>query len=84
MKAILKLVPENEMMEFIADDFQLRFRVSGLLKRIEKVVEQERDGYFSLLFNDNMEEDIFLPDTLQYLRVNRDFSKYEIEVLTDG
>ena len=84
MKAILRLVPENEMMEFIADDFQLRFKVSRLLKKIEKVVEQESDGYFSLLFNDNMEEDIFLPDALQYLRVNRDFSKYEIEVLTDG
>jgi len=84
MKAILRLVPENEMMEFIADDFQLRFKVSRLLKKIEKVVEQESDGYFSLLFNDNMEEDIFLPDALQYLRVNKDFSKYEIEVLTDG
>jgi len=84
MKAILRLIPENEMMEFIADDFQLRFKVSRLLKKIEKVVEQESDGYFSLLFNDNMEEDIFLPDALQYLRVDKDFSKYEIEVLTDG
>ena len=84
MKAILRLVPENEMMEFIADDFQLCFKVSRLLKKIEKVIEQESDGYFSLLFNDKMEEDIFLPDELQYLRVNKDFSKYEIEVLTDG
>ena len=59
MKVTLRLVPEEEAMEFVADDFQLRFKVSRLLKRIEKVVEQESDGYFSLLFNDNMEEDIF-------------------------
>jgi len=38
IKAILRLVSENEMMEFIADDFQLRFKVSRFLKKIEKVV----------------------------------------------
>jgi len=84
MKAILRLIPEDEKMEFIAEDFQLRFKVSHLLKKIVRVIEQERDGYFSLLFNDHMQEDIFLPDTMQYIRVEKDFSKYEIEVLTYG
>ena len=84
MRAILRLIPEEERIEFVADDFQLRFKVSHLLKRIEKVLEQENDGYFSLLFNDGLEEDIFLPDTLRYLRLDKDFSKYEIEVLTNG
>jgi len=47
MKAILRLVPEEEAMEFVADDFYLWFGVGRIYEKIDKVLEV--DEYSHLL-----------------------------------
>ena len=83
-KASLRLDVYRSALVFKAEDFGLRFLVSDKLTAIKKVIEQENDGYLTLLFNDDKEESIYLPDALKYIRLEKDFSDYEIEVVLNG
>ncbi|MCL2168446.1 MAG: hypothetical protein FWB74_00300 [Defluviitaleaceae bacterium] len=83
-KASLSLDVYRSALVFKAEDFGLRFLVSDKLTAIKKVLEQEKDGYLTLFFNDDREESIYLPDALKYIRLDKDFSDYEIEVVLNG
>jgi len=80
MKATLKLDPANSRMEFTAEDFFLRFSVTNLLQRIDEVLEVD-NGFVAFMANGE-EEHIELSDLTAYLKLDWDFSGYDLEVLT--
>jgi len=79
MKAILRLLPNEEAMEFVADDFYLWFGVGRVCKKIEQVLEI--DGVFAALIISGEEEHLDITEVAQKLELDWDFSKYEMEVV---
>jgi len=79
MRASLRLDAENNRMEFRAEDFFLRFSVSHLLRSIERVLEV--DGGFVVFVSNGEEEHLELSDLTNYLQLDWDFDKYDLEVV---
>ena len=79
VKATLTLDSDNCRFIFTAPDFFLRFAVAPTITNIEQVIENDK-GYFSFICT-GKEVDFYLPDILNKMRLNWDFSKYEVEVI---